>query len=130
MRKTIWGRGQDPTEQVIRRAEDLTLVEPDQLRDSVRKALSSLSADELVSWRHHLLSGLTEAGLNLGACRFVIGISGESPDSLTPSSIAHLIRYVRLNLPDAMKTVAGRLGKLLLVTNDPVTKGRQSQRAA
>jgi hypothetical protein len=124
----IWGREAAPRERGI--VEDPTNLEPDALRDSVRDALSALTADELASWRDHLLSGLRKAGLNLEACRFLIGISGDSTDNLSPSGIAHLIRYVRLNLPEAMKLVAERLGKLLTVSSDSVTKARQFRRAA
>jgi hypothetical protein len=126
-RKMIWGCEAAPRELGI---VDPTNLEPDALRDSVRDALSALAADELASWRNHLLSGLRKAGMNLEACRFLIGISGDSTDNLSPSGIAHLIRYVRLNLPEAMKVVAERLGKLLTVSNDSVTKARQFRRAA
>lgn len=129
-RKMIWGRESAPREPGIRLVVDPTNFEPDALRDSVRDALLALTADELASWRDHLLRGLRKAGVNLGACGFLIGISDDSTDNLTPSGIAHLIRYVRLNLPEAMKVVAGRLGKLLTVSNDSVTKGRQFRRAA
>ena len=127
-RKMIWGREAAPRERGI--VEDPTNLEPDALRDSVRDALSALTADELASWRDHLLSGLRKAGLNLEACRFLIGISGDSTDNLSPSGIAHLIRYVRLNLPEAMKLVAERLGKLLTASSDSVTTARQFRRAA
>ena len=104
-RKMIRGREDGPIEQPIRRATDVTDIEPDALRDSVRNALSELSADELASWRDHLLDGLRKAGVNLGACSFLIGISANSTNALTPSDIAHMIRYVRINLPEAMKVV-------------------------
>ena len=129
-RKMIWGRKAGPRERSIGLVEDPTNLEPDALRDSVRKALSALTAEELVSWRDHLLGGLVNAGMNLEACRFLIGISEDSIDNLTPSGIAHLIRYVRLNLPEAMKVVAGRLGELLTVSTESGTKARQFRRAA
>ena len=123
-RKIIWAREDRPTEQPIRRATDVTNIEPDALRDSVRNALSALTADELASWRDHLLNGLREAGLNLGACSFLIGISAASTNALTPSGIAHLIRYVRINLPETMKVIAERLGNLLLDSNDLGAKAK------
>jgi hypothetical protein len=129
-RKMIWRRETAPRERSIGLVEDPTSLEPDALRDSVREALSALTADELVSWRDHLLGGLMKAGMNLEACRFLIGISEDSIDNLTPSGIAHLIRYVRLNLPEAMKVVAGRLGELLTVSNESGTTARQFRRAA
>ena len=129
-RKMIWEREAALRERGLRLVEDPTNLEPDALRESVREALSTLTADELASWRDHLLSGLRKAGVNLGACGFLIGISDDSTDNLTPPGIAHLIRYVGLNLPEAMKVVAGRLGKLLMVSNDSVTKARQFRRAA
>lgn len=126
----IWKREDHAAETVIQRGADLTNMAPDALRDSVRNALSALTADELDYWRDQLLSGLREAGLNLGAYRFLIGISVDSIGTLTPSDIAHLIRYVRINMPEALKIVAGRLGKLLIDTNGPVKKASQSRRAA
>ena len=128
--KMILGRGAAQREQVIRLVADPMNIEPDALRDSVRDTLSALTADELAFWRDHLLGGLRKAGVNLGACRFLLGTSGDSTDNLTPSDIAHLIRYVRLNLPEAMKVVAGRLGKLLTVSNVSVTEARHFRRAA
>lgn len=129
-RKMIWGRGAAPRERGIRLVEDPSKLEPDDLGESVREALSALTVDDLASWRDDLLSGLRKAGMNLDACRFLIGIYGDSIDNLTPSAIAHLIRYVRLNLPEAMKVVTAQLGELLIASNDHVTKNRQSRRAA
>lgn len=128
--KMIWGREAARRERGIRLMEDPTNLEPDALRESVREALSALTDDELASWRDQLLSGLRKAGMNLEACRFLIGISEDPIDNLTPSGIAHLIRYVRLNLPEAMKVVAGRLGELLTVSFENGTKARQFRRAA
>lgn len=54
-RKTIWGREAAPRERGIHLVEDPTNLEPDALRDSVRDALSALTADELAAWRDHLL---------------------------------------------------------------------------
>ena len=129
-RKMIWGREAAPRERSFGLVEDPANLEPDALRDSVLEALSALNADELGSWRDHLLGGLMKAGINLEACRFLIGISEDSIDNLTPSGIAHLIRYVRLNLPEAMKVVAGRIGELLTASNESGTKARQFRRAA
>ena len=129
-RKMIWGREAAPRERSIGLVEDPTSLEPDDLRDSVREALSALTADELVSWRNYLLGPLMKAGMNLEVYRFLIGISEDSIGNLTPSGIAHLIRYVRLNLPEAMKVVAGRLGELLTVSNESGIKARRFRRAA
>jgi len=126
-RKTISRRRHSQAEQVCKVSDPMNL-EPDALRDVVRNALSRLTVVELASWREHLLSGLRMAGVNLNTCRFLIGISVDSPDTLTPSSIAHLIRYVRLNLPEAMKLVAGQLDQLLAINN--TMKAPQFRRAA
>jgi len=115
-RKTI-SRRQQAQNRTSYQLPDPMNLEPDALRDIVRSALSRLTVDELASWREHLLSGLRMAGVNLNTCRFLIGISVDSPDTLTPSGIAHLIRYVRLNLPEAMKLVAGQLDQLLAINN-------------
>ncbi|HUK91968.1 MAG TPA: hypothetical protein VLZ81_16325, partial [Blastocatellia bacterium] len=57
--------------------------------------------------------GLGKAGLNIGATAVLLGIHQEAINDFTPSDIAHLIRYVRINNPGLLKAVSDALNELL-----------------
>jgi hypothetical protein len=95
------------------RAFDPTTISPDDLRDRVRVALLRLSPDERVAVRDQLLAQLHQAGVNIGNSLFSLGIVAETPGELTPSDMAYLIRYIRINSPKKIRAVVRLLDKLL-----------------
>ena len=84
---------------------DFTIIEPDAVLDVIRKTLFSLTDDEMTSLRSRLLSDLRKARLHVGACLFMLGIPASAPEDLTPTDIAQLVRYVRINQPHLMQVV-------------------------
>ncbi|HEU4388378.1 MAG TPA: hypothetical protein VFV34_11315 [Blastocatellia bacterium] len=85
---------------------DLAIIEPDALVDVVRKTLLSLTDEEMASIRSKLISDLRKARLHVGACLFMLGIPAFALDDLTPSDIAQLLRYVRINKPQLLPVIA------------------------
>jgi hypothetical protein len=90
-------------------------AEPDELRQAVQETVSSLSEEQRAGYCRRLLDALAEQGLNVPALLFVSGVVEQEPADLTPSEIAHLFRYVRINVPWALvetdKILAGLVHK-------------------
>jgi hypothetical protein len=93
-------------------------IPPDELRSRVREALLKLRPAERAAVRDHLLAQLLRAGVNISSCLFSLGITAKTPGVLTPSDMAYLIRYVRINSPHKLGAVARLLGVLLCPDDD------------
>jgi hypothetical protein len=105
-------------------------MEPNVLSDQVRRALFRLAPDDFASVRDQVLAGLEEAGVNIGAALFVLGILARTTAELTPSDLASLIRFVRLNSPQAMRAVASPLAQLVAAGDEMKSQSRPSRLAA
>ena len=99
--------------QTTRLGPDLANCSPEWLRDRVLAALKRLSREERESLRDRVLSDLKKAGVNIASGLFKLGILAMTPDELTPSDIAKLVRYVRINTPGAMGILGGTLNELI-----------------
>lgn len=95
------------------RAQRFSAIDPEQLRDRVRKALMGLSVIERAAIRDEILDGLYRAGANVAADLFALGIMAKTPSELTPTDVAYLVRYVRINSPERLAAIAEALDKLL-----------------
>ena len=104
----------------------LVNADPDYLRDSVQKALLSLSTHERSKAATDVLYGLGKAGLRVRECLLMLGASASTAEELTAPEIAALIRYVRLNQPKALQSIATLLMELLIGRGEV----RASDRAA
>ena len=100
-------------EQSARLDQCLSRSSPEWLRDRVFNAMSRLSADERASLRDTILSDLRKVGVNIMSGLVALGIPAKTPDELSPSDIAKLIRYVRINTPEAIKAIGGTLAELI-----------------
>jgi len=105
---------------------DLTRIEPDSLRDRVYNAVSALTPAKQARLRDRLLAGLGKAGVHVGSCLLILGVSANRPSDLTPLEIAKLLRYVRLNRPAALEAVADDVSELLA----PSPKSQEAVRRA
>src|SRR5256885_12696063 len=100
-------------EQPAYRAFDPAITDPDKLRDQVCQALLRRSAAERAALRNQLLLQLRQAGVNITSGLLSLGVIAETIAELTPSDLAYLIRYVRINSPQKLEAVAGLLATLL-----------------
>ena len=86
---------------------------PDDLRDQVRRTFASLGEPDSKLLRQRLLSGLAQAGVDLGLALFILGIPAKTFDDLSPSDLGKLLRYVRINGAVVREAAAGLLAEVL-----------------
>jgi hypothetical protein len=109
---------------------DASRMGPDELRDAVRDSLLALKFDERAMLVDKLIAGLKKARLNLGAAAMLLGIQGETINDLTPSDVAHLLRYVRINNPAILACVKPQLNELLGKETETRQRSGASRKAA
>jgi len=133
MRKSQIRKKPEPTvgitDQRSQPVPELATAEPDMLRESVRKGLSQLSAEERPNVYDRLLTALKRAGVNIGQHLLLLGIPARTAEELTAPEIATLVRYVRINEPRAMAALATVLSELL-TTNAEADRGSKISRRA
>jgi hypothetical protein len=86
-------------------------ADPESVRRAIQESLSRLPDAQRASYNRRVTEALSELGLNVPAILFTAGVVEQDPGDLTPSEVAHLFRYVRINLPwvlvDAEELFAG-----------------------
>ena len=112
------------------RPRDLTTIDPDVLRDKVFDAFSALTEDDRALMRDNLLTRLERAGVDISSSLFQLGIPVETADDLTSSDIAKLLRYARINKPEAIKSAASLLGELIVPDDEAEKCVKPYRRAA
>ena len=106
------------------------LLAADDLRHQVQSAFSTLDEATRQVWRRRLLNGLARHGVQVGSTLFIIGIAAAGFDDLTPSDLGMLLRYIRINQPAAIKSLAGPLAELLALEQGPALTTSGSREAA
>ena len=91
---------------------DPVTLAPNDLRDRARHSLARLAEEDRKATCGRLLAGLAAAGVNVSSSILVLGIPARRADELTPSDMAKLLRYVRINWPAAMAAMAEPLRQL------------------
>lgn len=96
-------------------------MDPDALRNELRDALLALKFDERAAAVTTIATGLKDGGINLRSVAVLLGLQGDTVADLTPSDLAHLVRYARINAPRALKAVTRPLTDLMARPNDHET---------
>ena len=117
----------NPPPQTLSR--DPRALAPDDLRNQVQRTLLALCEEDRRVWRRRLLTGLVRAGVHLGTDLFMLGIVASNLDELTPSDVAVLLRYIRINAPAAFEALSGPLSELLVVNEAALAAGRGREAA-
>ena len=73
----------------------------DELKAVVRDGLVAMNMTEREEFIGTLEAEMRRAGLNMRAYLVPLGIPGRSPEDLTPTEVAHLIRFLKLNVSQA-----------------------------
>ena len=102
-------------------------MDANQLKGAVRDGLVGMSMTDREEFIAALELELRKAGLNMRAYLVPLGIPGRSPEDLTPTEVAHLIRFLKLNAPQAMPAIERALGRYSGFVNDD---GRVSHKIA
>ncbi len=86
-------------------------VDASELKEIVRDGLVSMNTTEREEFIGTLEAEMRRAGLNMRAYLIPLGIPGRSPDDLTPTEVAHMIRFLKLNIPQAMPAIERALAR-------------------
>src|SRR5262245_27596678 len=85
--------------------ENVSSLDANELKAVVRDGLVEMTIADREDFIGSLETELRRAGLNMRSYLVPLGIPGRSPEDLTPTEVAHLIRFLKLNVPQAMKAV-------------------------
>jgi len=80
-------------------------VDANELKELVRDGLVALNAAEREEFIQTLEAEMRRAGFNMRAYLVPLGIPGRTPEDLTPTEVAHMIRFLKLNVPPAMPAI-------------------------
>lgn len=85
-------------------------LDANELKATVRDGLVAMNMTEREEFIGTLEAEMRRAGLNMRAYLVPLGIPGHSPEDLTPTEVAHLIRFLKLNVSKAMPAIERALG--------------------
>lgn len=117
-------------ELLVKPPVDLKSVDPDSLHARLLKVLLALAPDERAAVRDRLLDGLAQAGVSISLSLFLLGIPAKRPRELTAADLATLIRFVRINSPQALPLIAAQVTELLAASDEMKHGMRHSRLAA
>ena len=80
-------------------------LDANELKATIRDGLVSMTIAEREEFIGTLEAEMRRAGLNMRSYLVPLGIPGRSTEDLTPTEVAHLIRFLKLNAPQAMRAV-------------------------
>jgi hypothetical protein len=103
MKKRIPSR-QDIIQQRTEKKTFATL-DPNELKVVVRDGLSMMPMNDREEFIQILETEMKRSHLNLRAYLVPLGIPGRTPEELTPTEVGHLIRFLKINVSQAMKAV-------------------------
>lgn len=110
MRKSIQNRG---VRSVYRASiSGIGSVDADDLKLLVRDGLAAMTTVDRVAFILTFERELRSANLSMRAYLFPLGISVTSPEELTPGEVGHLVRFLKMNVPKAMRVVDGAIERL------------------
>lgn len=97
------------TKQMNRRVDTAPVswsaVDANELKEVVRDGLVAMTTAEREEFIRTLEAEMRRAGQNMRAYLIPLGIPGRSPEDLTPTEVAHMIRFLKLNVPQAMPAI-------------------------
>jgi hypothetical protein len=109
---------------------ELTVSNPEWLRERIFSALSELSYDERNEAQYEILYHLMNAGVSIGLSLFTLGIPAATPDQLSPSDLAKLVRFIRINKPEVIKAIEASLKELIYGQRQKAKRAKPVKKAA
>lgn len=86
-------------------------LDPNELKSVVRDGLVAMNMAEREEFIGTLEAEMRRAGLDMRAYLVPLGIPGRSSEDLTPTEVAHLIRFLKLNVSRALQAIDRALGR-------------------
>jgi len=83
----------------------LESLDPDELKSFVRNALVSMKLTEREDFIQALEVEMRRANLDMRDYLIPLGIPGRNSEDLTPTEVGHLIRFLKMIVPEAMLAV-------------------------
>jgi hypothetical protein len=83
----------------------------DDLKNMVRDRLLALTAVEREAFILALETEMRRVHLSMRAYLIPLGISARRPDELTPIETAHLVRFLKINVPQAMPAIENAMAR-------------------
>jgi hypothetical protein len=83
----------------------LDSLDPDELKSFICNRLVSMKVTEQEDFIQALEVEMRRANLDMRAYLIPLGIPGRSPEDLTPAEVGHLIRFLKMIVPEAMLAV-------------------------
>lgn len=107
-------RNRETKIQRMRRGPSSSMVSvgPDELKMVVRDVLAPMTTADRIAFILALEAELRSANLSMRSYLFLLGISATSPEELTPGDIGHFVRFLKINVPSAMRAVDGVIDRL------------------
>ena len=87
------------------------VLDPNDLKSVVRDGLVSMTMAEREEFIQVLEAEMRRANLNMRAYLIPLGIPGRSPEDLTPTEVGHLVRFLKINVPQAMPAIERAMGR-------------------
>ena len=88
-----------------------SVLDPNDLKSIVRDGLVSMNMAEREDFIQTLEAEMRRANLNMRAYLIPLGIPGRSPEDLTPTEVGHLVRFLKINVPQAMSAVTRTMAR-------------------
>lgn len=85
--------------------QQTVLSAPDELKATVYEGLVAMNMAEREEFIQTLEAEMRSAGLSMRTYLVPLGIPAHSPQDLTPTEVGHLIRFLKINIPQATATV-------------------------
>ena len=80
-------------------------IDPNELKAIVRDGLSVMAMPDREEFIQVLETEMKRSHLNLRAYLIPLGIPGRTPEELTPTEVGHLIRFLKINVDQAIKAI-------------------------
>jgi len=103
MAKNIQSKNLQTRNQMARTGQ--RTLDPTELKSIVRDGLVAMNMAEREEFIQALEAEMRRVSLNMRAYLIPLGIPGRSPEDLTPTEVGHLIRFLRINVPQATTAV-------------------------
>lgn len=80
-------------------------LDPNELKGLIRDGLVAMNMADREAFIRSLEGEMRRVNLNMRAYLIPLGIPGRSPEDLTPTEVGHLVRFLKINVPQAMAAV-------------------------